>query len=150
LYMTSAKQVTGRLPHVGWASMPLQGRIDNILRALETATPVALIAACPILTCCPDDTVEDALNRPDLHLFDHIPVRDSRGCIVGVLNRHPNRKRTAVVSDAMEKLRESMLMAANACLLSFVEQADEREFALVVDGDQITGIVTRSDLQKLA
>jgi hypothetical protein len=50
----------------------------------------------------------------------------------------------------MLPLHESMLMGVDSSILSFVENADTNRFALLVKGRKVAGIVTLSDLQKLA
>jgi hypothetical protein len=71
--------------------------------------------------------------------FDHVPITEEDQ-IVGVFDRE---------SGSLRELSETMFMASNASLLSFVENADQRKFAFLVHESQIVGIVTLSDIQKL-
>jgi predicted transcriptional regulator len=133
-----------------WAKMPLDGKVEEILDSIENAMPVSLIATFPFECCQDNNQTCEVLNRPELREFDHLPVRNGSGQIVGVLNRNTKRKDETLVREAMQHLCEEVLVTANAPLLSFVETADHREYMMVVDGQKITGIVTRSDIQKLA
>jgi hypothetical protein len=131
--------------------MPLEGApIEEILKSIECAMPVALIATSPVKTCRPSDRVDVVLRADEFADFDHIPVRDEKGNIIRVLGRKEKARRDAMVAEEMDELREPMLISASASLLSFVEEADHREYSLVLDAHCISGIVTRSDLQKLA
>ena len=134
-----------------WASRPLDGGVNQALSALEAGMHVALIATFDLKTCKVSDAVEEVLARPELQAFDYIPVCD-RDNIVGVLHR-PRQGQdltVALVREAMQPIHESMLIPADASLLSFVEYADMTSYRLVTNGQRIIGIVTLSDLQKFA
>src|SRR5919199_3006975 len=134
-----------------WASYPLDGGVNQALWALEAGMYVALIATVDLKTCQVSDTVEEVLTRNELQAFDYIPVHD-RDDIVGVLHRpcQGGKQTVGLVEEAMQHVHESMLIPANASLLSFVEYADKIPYRLVTNGPQIIGIVTLSDLQKFA
>src|SRR5262249_5841425 len=82
---------------------------------------------------------ENIPSDPKLQEFDHVPVTEGDE-IVGVYDRESGRLRN---------LSETMLLAADSSLLSFVEKADHQRFALLVEDSHITGIVTLSDIQRL-
>lgn len=134
-----------------WASHPLDGGVNQALCALEAGMHIALIATFSLKTCQVNDAVEEVLIRPELQAFDYIPVRD-QDTIVGVLHRSCQTEKQIVgfVQEAMQLIDESMLIPANASLLSFVESADKTPYRLVVDKQKIAGIVTVRDLQKFA
>lgn len=134
-----------------WASYPLDGGVNQALSAMEAGMHVALIATFDLKTCKVSDTVEAVLVRPELQAFDDIPVCDQDN-IVGVLHRpcQGEKQTVGLVREAMQSLDESMLIPANASLLSFVEYADKISYRLVTNGQHIIGIVTLSDLQKFA
>jgi hypothetical protein len=122
---------------------------------LEFGVSVAAIATFNIKTCSINDGVSEVWKNPDFQRFDYIPVSD-RGQIVGLLHRHQEKTSldqeahvNALVKDNMESLSESILISAEASLLSYLEVADESPCCLVLQGRKITGIVTISDLQKL-
>jgi CBS domain-containing protein len=127
-----------------------KGVIQQILD-LEFGVSVAAIATFNIKTCGINDGVSEVWKNPDFQRFDYIPVSD-RGQIVGLLHRHkekPSLDQEAIVRDNMELLSESILISAEASLLSYLEVADTSPCCLVLQGRKITGIVTISDLQKL-
>ena len=134
-----------------WASTSISGRVGHLLSALESGITVSLIATFDLKTCAASDKVADVLNRQDLKPFDYIPVMemDSQS-VVGVLVKHECKEKSDVVQEVMEKLHESILISADASLLAFVAEADKTPFCLVLQGRKITGLVTLSDLQKLA
>ena len=131
-----------------WASDPLGDRPVELMEDLLSKMPVSLIAPQVLYTCDADASVAEVLEQPSLLDFDQIPVHDGSG-IVGVLVRKATLS-CAPVRDAMRPLREGMLMGVDASILDFVEYADEKRFALLLEGNEITGIVTLSDLQKIA
>lgn len=106
-----------------WADTSISGRVSHLLSALERGITVSLIATFDLKTCAVSDKVADVLDRQDLKLFDYIPVTDNQS-IVGVLVRQECKKGFDVVQEAMEKLHESILISADASLLSFVVEAD--------------------------
>src|SRR5262249_48158444 len=96
-----------------WARMPLDGApIEQILKSIECAMPVALIATSPVKTCRPSDRVDDVLRADEFAEFDHMPVRDENGNMIGVLGRKEKARRDTTVGKAMDELREPMLISA--------------------------------------
>jgi len=137
-------------PVVSWASKSISGDVAQILLALEEGIPVTLITSFNLIVCKLDDKVEEVLSRPDIQGFDYIPVYDESESIVGVLVRQDALQPNEPVKEAMRKLHPSMLISADASLLSFVAEADKTPYCLVLQRRRIEGIVTLSDLQKLA
>lgn len=131
------------------SSLPLERNIECILLSVEQGFNVGLIATFDLAFCDAGERVADVLARPDLEKFDHVPVRSS-GDIVGLLDKislgDANGK---LVSETMNPLRGRMLISAEAGILSFVEDARDRPYRLVLRGSKVDGIVTLSDLQKL-
>lgn len=134
-----------------WANHPLNGGVNQAISALEAGMNVSLIATFDLKTCKMSDVVEDVLTRPELQAFDYIPVREQDN-IVGVWHRlcQGEKQIVGLVQEAMQPIHDSMLIPANASLLSFIQYADKSPYRLVVDEQQIIGIVTLSDLQKFA
>ena len=147
----------------GWDVRPLEGGTSQTLQALEAAMQVVAIASLDPKTCQVADRVAEVLARPELEKFDFIPAREltpqrkgDRGQIVGVLHRleagkqehGPDIAADMLVREAMQPLDESVLISANASLLSYIENADRSPYRLVARGEDIIGIVTPSDLQK--
>lgn len=121
---------------------------------LEFGVSVSAIATFNLKTCGIDDDVTEILSHPDFQCFDAIPV-SQQGQIAGLLHRAQSKHAQhpmippALVKDCMEFLNESMLISAEASLLSYLAAADTSPCCLVLQGRKITGIVTISDLQKL-
>lgn len=132
-----------------WASKPLSEDVTQILAALENGMPVTLIATSDLKTCKADDRVEEVLRDQELQDFDYIPVRDKTGSITGVLVHQEALYAEGFVKEVMQQIHPSFLISADESLLSFVAEADDTPFCLVVKGRKISGIVTLSDLQKL-
>jgi hypothetical protein len=134
-----------------WASSPLHGgaQINDILLSMENSAPVALIATYDITTCNVEQTTTEIRNDPQLRGFDFIPVTQSER-IIGIIERTTLAQTDAPVRDCMKPLDESVLISSDASLLSFVAEVDEYPVRLVLEGRKITGIITISDLQKLA
>lgn len=130
---------------------------DHFLSRLEEAMPVSLISTFgELVDCAASDTVRKILSRTDIEPFDYLPV-DQDGTYVGLLEHHLLRGQRnegqlnddALVEEIMQPISEDCLIAAEASLLRFVEQADAQPCRLVLRGTQIDGIVNISDLQKL-
>lgn len=118
------------------------------MSGLEAGLRVHHIAAFDLKTCCVGDSLAAALADVSFADFDQIPVRDDSKRIVGVLLRAKNTG-SGKVAESMELLDESLLVSAEAPLMSFVRIAGTAPYKLVLNQDGIKGIVTRSDLLKL-
>ncbi|HEY9853972.1 MAG TPA: hypothetical protein V6D28_31170 [Leptolyngbyaceae cyanobacterium] len=137
-----------------WASFPLNGGFNQALAALEAGMHVALIATFDLKVCQINQTVEEVLANPGLQNFDYIPVCD-RENIVGIFHRlntaiNPEQLSSITVGEVMQAIDESILISANASLLSFIEDADHHPYRLILHGKRIVGMATLSDLQKFA
>ena len=118
------------------------------MSGLEAGLRVHHIAAFDLKTCCAADSLAAVLADASLADFDQIPVRDESKRIVGVLLRAKNTG-SEKVAESMELLDESLLVSAEAPLMSFIRIAGTIPYKLVLNQDGIKGIVTRSDLLKL-
>jgi len=103
--------------------------------------PVALIATPrAALRCRSKKDWRKIENDPDLAQFDQVPLTDAS----------EKRIEAMYVKDiGVIDLREDMLIAADAPLISFVESADEQRYRLLLSDLRVSGMVTLSDLQKL-
>src|SRR5690606_4275818 len=122
--------------------------LDVTMEGLESGLQVGHIATRDIQACAPDQTTGDVRSDPANSGLDCLPVK-AGGHFVGVLES-PDRSERLVV-DVMEPLAEPMLVSAAMPIADFVRQLekDKRRCWLVVEGNSIAGIVTRSDLLKL-
>ncbi len=127
---------------------PIPDTFDHTMQGLEAGLRVLHIATFDLRTCSIDDSVAAVLNDPSLADFDQIPVRDKAGHLVGVLDRITGSV-AGKASDRMHRLDESLLVPAEAPLMSFIRLAGTAPYRLVLTEHGINGIVTRSDLLKL-
>lgn len=118
------------------------------MSGLEAGLRVHHIAAFDLKTCCVGDSLAAILTDASFADFDQIPVRDDSQRIVGVLLRAKNAG-SGKVGESMELLHESLLVSAEAPLMSFIRIAGTVQYKLVLNQDGIKGIITRSDLLKL-
>jgi predicted transcriptional regulator len=121
--------------------------LSRTLEGLALAVQVRHIATTPLCPCLASDSVKAVLEADAWKSYSQIPVRDGDH-ICGVLER-AGCKRDGTVRDALRILDESILIAAGAPLIEFLDLAAGSAYRLVVDGGKVDGIVTRSDLQKL-
>lgn len=137
-----------------WAADPVAGATNEILGSVECSFPVRLISTFELHSCDENASLRHVLEDPELKKFDHIPVT-SDGEIIGLLSREQFEKHEDPIADgpvgtAMKKLSESVLISADAGILTFIESAQENPCRLVLDRTRVCGIVTISDLQRLA
>lgn len=139
----------------GWAADALADRAIPAIAAIETSITVELIATFePQLVCCANtDTIAELTANAKYSSFDYLPVR-SDGRIVGLLPLETVRARSTdpglTAEGAMNPLDQSVLITSSSSVLHFVEEAEASPCRLVLRRTQIDGIVTISDLQKLA
>lgn len=125
---------------MAWASRALGTPATEVIAAVRTGITVESIATPrALLAVRQKDRWPDFKDDTELKEFDNVPVMEGDE-IVGVYDRE---------GGYIRDLSEAMFMASDASLLSFVENADTRTFALVVRESQIVGIVTLSDIQRL-
>ena len=125
--------------------------MENIFQftmsGLTAGLRVVHIAALQLMTCEVNQGVTEVLSDATLSGFDYIPVV-SRKRIIGIIDRKRARS-DGTVRENMHALDDSLLVAADEPLTSFVSSLKTSPFRLVVKGTEIKGIVTRSDLIKL-
>ena len=126
------------------------GSIDA-LDAIEEAAIVGMAATFSVSACDEHSPVHDVLRDPGTSQFDHFPVR-RRAATIGVLSREEASESPldATVGEAMRPLDDKLLVAkTDALLLTLEDMADGPSFRLVLDRNEIRGIFTLSDMQKL-
>ena len=134
----------------GWAAPPLGKDSSRLFSAIEEGLTVGLIATFDPRVCGLGDDLRATIDRADLRQFDYVPVKDGDRT-VGLLHRTAHEESgSGSVGNAMEPLHGGMLISSDSGILSYVEGADEHPCRLVLYGDRLDGIVTLSDLQKLA
>jgi hypothetical protein len=134
-----------------WASSNLSGTGD-VFTALHSGLTIDLIStpADSLATCSQDEAVSDVLER-NPEDFDFIPVVDENRRFVGMFNASAQRGRRtlATIWQYFVPLSEEYLIGADASILDFVLDADQRPCRLVISGAKIVGLVSLSDLQRL-
>lgn len=133
-----------------WLNRSLAG-YSKLFDSNNSWMSISLISTFNLETCDIEDHLEQVLTRKELERFDYIPVC-SENKVVGALNAEKFRQSTQIdglVNSVMDKLSQSILISANADILSFLKEADTSPYRLVLDGTEICGIVTISDLQQL-
>ena len=123
----------------------------DVMDALEASMPVALVTTFGLESVDAESPLADALVRLEALNLDVVPVRTG-DIIVGVLERRvPVAGSAKTVRDATRPLDDRMLVAATDPLLDLIEAlADPPHYRLVLRNRRIDGIVTLSDLQRLA
>ena len=124
---------------------------------LHAGLTVALIQTPreELVTCGPQEAVADVLdeNRRRDESYDYLPV-EKGGVIVGLFRTRPKPDDPpadgAIVKCHMDHLSSANLIGGDGAILDFLREIDEKPYRLVVAGDRISGLVTWSDLQKLA
>lgn len=138
--------------------VPLEDDPVAMLGVFQEALPVRLISTSrnDFTICRPDETVAAAVARARAGSFGFLPVVDTRAgrkaAIVGVVDvaaKEAGELYEQTVGDAMRPLGEEYLIGADASILAFIRDADHHPFRLVVSGNEISGLVTVSDLQRL-
>jgi hypothetical protein len=141
---------------VPWASDPLDDGSIAAVEAIESAVTVDLIATFePRLACCDKtDGIDRLLADASYAQFDYLPVR-SKDRIVGLLPLNefraaPIDSLELTAESVMHSLDQSILITSGSSVLRYIEEAETSPCRLVVRDTRIAGIVTISDLQKLA
>lgn len=104
------------------------------------------------VSCTPDELMADVVER-NTERFDFMPVLSGEGTVLGIVelvayfDASPPR---GAVSEFFVTLGERHLIGADASIVAFVMNADEHRFRFVVSRKGIVGLVSLSDLQKLA
>jgi CBS domain-containing protein len=121
---------------------------EAALQAMEASFHVRPIGTFePDLVCAPADTDATAwlaMSNPD---FDQFPVKQG-DATVGILLRQGDHT-SKTVRDAMQPLREGLMVSANMPIAELIPELRENHYRLVLSGSRIAGLVTRSDLLKL-
>lgn len=125
----------------GWASPAIDSHAGEILLAVRAQGPVSLISTFrPRLSCRSASDGTDIEFDPALLDFDQVPLTGADGRRIDAIY---------VRGKGCLPLHADMFMAADAPLISFVKTADRQPFRLLIARDEVVGMVTLSDLQRL-
>jgi len=126
----------------------LRAQLEAALVAMDRGFHVSLIGTFgEDLVCAPADANADTWLAANCPEFDHFPVRNASET-VGILQRHAKHGDRSV-REAMQPLREGLLVSAHMSIAELIPQLRESPYRLVLRGGQIDGLVTQSDLLKL-
>jgi hypothetical protein len=134
-----------------WASSGLSGTGD-VFKALHVGLTVGLIST-PVnhlKTCTPHELISDVLEHSPED-FDFLPVVDDDDQFIGMFHAAAYRDRRTLwtVWQSYMPLSENYLIGADASILDFLIDADDKQCRLVISGTKVVGLVSLSDLQKL-
>ena len=132
-------------------SNPLSVDQDRTLEQAESSMPVRLIATFDGLeTTTSDAPVSQALRIANEGGFDYLPVRQKvGGPLIGLFDRSSFQNKNQLVREVYKRIGPTDLISAETSLLHFVWTANQQPRRLVLEGTEIRGIVTLSDIQKL-
>lgn len=129
----------------------------DVFHALHAGLTVDLISTerPQLMTCAPHEALPDVMAR-NTEPYDFLPVVVSddgqRNRIIGLFhaaNLFGEKPSEGRIEQHFAPLSEDYLIGADASILNFVADADEKPCRLVVSGPNIVGLVSLSDLQKL-
>lgn len=139
-----------------WVNHDKAGTGDAF-HTLHTGLTVELISTkrSQLMTCALDETLSALMGR-NTERYDFLPVVDSgdgkQNQIVGLFcateffDQAPGEE---CIDKYYKPLSEEYLIGADASILEFVVDADEKPCRLVISGASIVGLVSLADLQKL-
>ncbi len=126
--------------------MPLVAtRYEDLRELFQRAVTVRYIAGFQLVTCDADEDVEEARARMDAHGYDVLPVL-TEGAVLGYVER--DSLRTGPCSASEHRLGPADLVADSTPLLELLPILQHRLRVFVLQGNRVTGIASRSDLQK--
>jgi hypothetical protein len=124
-----------------WGSPVIGSQAGEILLAVRAQGPVSLISTSRRLLVCRSASDTTELEKdPALSEFDQVPLTGSDGRRIDAMY---------VRGAGFLSLHADMFMAADAPLISFLETADRQSFRLLIAHEEVVGLVTLSDLQRL-
>ena len=136
---------------VRWASPGDAG--PNVLERVQRSLTVDMIMVprADLRTCRREETASAVMAQNTEH-FSFLPVMDEEERFLGLYRAArwfseeapPER-----IGDDFEPFSEELVIGADASIIDFVTNADERETRLVVSGNRVAGLVSVSDLQQL-
>ena len=149
--------MSGRCGHdQKWANHDDPGTGD-VFHALHAGLTVELISTKRprFMTCAPHEALPEVMAR-NTEPYDFLPVIASgdgtQDRIIGLFHAAKffgKKTGDENIERHYAPLSEDYLIGADASILNFVVDADEKPCRLVVSGPNIVGLVSLSDLQKL-
>ena len=134
-----------------WAN-PDNGGPDVLERVQRSLTVDMIMTPRADLRTCRRDEIASAVIARNTEHISFLPVVDEPGRFLGLYRAErwfgkeaPKEK----IGDDFEPFSEDVVIGADASIIDFVKNADERATRLVVSGDRVAGLVSLSDLQQL-
>ncbi|MCF4098199.1 hypothetical protein [Maritalea mediterranea] len=125
----------------------------DVLQQVQGTLTVSLIMVPrqDLSTCVQDESAAQIKARNE-NQYSFFPVVDRHNRVLGLYNAErwfEDEAPDLPIADDFVRLSEDIVIGADASIFDFVMQADEHQTNLVVSGNQIAGLVSLSDLQKL-
>ncbi|MFB3431815.1 MAG: CBS domain-containing protein [Phycisphaerales bacterium] len=127
----------------------------RIMDILEEGITVEMIMTEPAHCVDPDKPVSSVLEDPELSGFDCFPVRaqaeNGNLSIIGAVFRSDDRQPNLPAKEAMRPLHQVPLVGSRDSVDRLIRLMHERKeyYFLVLHESRVSGIVTRSDLDRL-
>lgn len=121
-----------------WASPVIDAASDYWLAVSQQGTVRLIATAWNDVRCRPLEHARGIETDEQLLDFDQVPLLTGERVVSVFVRGH-----------GIEPVHSGMFMAADAPLLCFVEGADQQRFRLLLQGGEVVGLVTLSDLQRL-
>ena len=104
-----------------------------------------------LLTCSPLQTAAE-IKKLNVNKYSSLPVRNVNGEYIGLYDAQRWFSKEAPntpIEDDFQPLSEAILVGADASIFEFIKTADRQPSSLVVSGNEISGLISISDLQQL-
>lgn len=100
-------------------------------------------------TCKMSDRI-DNLIKNNLENFSFLPVVDNLEKIIGIVDlKDKNLFKNILVKDLYTPINEKIIIGGNSSINEFIKNVIEEPFKLVISKNEISGLVTISDMQKI-
>lgn len=125
-------------------NVKFQELVQNRLNVSIIMTPRNQLKTCQL-----SDKIDDLIKK-NLENFSFLPVSDTLENIIGVLNlKNKNLIRNNLVKEYYEPINEKIIIGGNSNINEFIKNVKEEPFKLVISKNEISGLVTMSDMQKI-
>ena len=104
-----------------------------------------------LLDCSPQQTAAE-VKMLNVNNYSSLPVKNETGDYIGLYDAQRWFSQDAPktpIEDDFQPLSEAILVGADASIFEFIKTADYQPTSLVVSGNQISGLISISDLQQL-
>jgi predicted transcriptional regulator len=120
-------------------------RYEDLRELFERAVTVRYIAGFQLVTCRAEDDTADARSQMDRYGYDMLPVITD-GAILGYVERAGLNDGPCAACE--RRLGPADLVSDSTPILDLFPILQHRPRVFVLQGNRVTGVVSRSDLQK--